>query len=119
MSKLSGSIADSYANPFESFLPDRRFRRQIATSVKLQMIVSCLCGYFDEVVVLERMRSRNEVGAMFRNMLDYIYKSHLVLCVVVYEKIPESAKKKNVSKADNDCLTVNFRCRNGPSFCKK
>ena len=97
MSKLSGSIADSYADPFASYLPDRRFRRQVATAVKLQMIVSCLCGYFDEVVVLERMRQRNEVGAMFRNMLDYIYKSHLILCAVVYEKIPESAKKKNVS----------------------
>ena len=82
------------------------------------MLVSCLCGYFDEVVVLERMRQRNEVGAMFRNMLDYIYKSHLILCVVVYEKIPESAKKKNVSKVTIELIT-NFFCRNGPSFCKK
>ena len=97
MSKLSGSIADSYADPFASYLPDRRFRRQVATAVKLQMIVSCLCGYFDEVVVLERMRQRNEVGAMFRNMLDYIYKSHLTLCVVVNSKVPEQAKKVNVS----------------------
>ena len=31
------------------------------------------------------------------NMLDYIYKSHLTLCVVVNGKIPEQAKKVNVS----------------------
>ena len=35
VSRLSGSVADSYANMFENYLPDRRFRRQIAISVKL------------------------------------------------------------------------------------
>ena len=115
LSKLSGSIADSYADPFSSFLPDKRFRRQVATSVKLQMIVSCLCGYFDEVVVLERMRQRNEVGAMFRNILDYIYKSHLTLCVVVNAKIPDQAKKSNVRLLEN----LTFRFRNGQYFCKR
>jgi len=56
------------------------------------MIVSRLTGFFDEVLVLEKMRQRNDVSPMFRNMLEYAYKSHLVLCAVVIDKIPMATK---------------------------
>ena len=29
------SVADYYQNPYEEYLPDRRFKRQLAISVKL------------------------------------------------------------------------------------
>ena len=61
------------------------------------MIVSRLCGFFDEVLVLEKMRGRNDVTPMFRNMLEYTYKSHLVLCAVVIDRVPEATKQQNVS----------------------
>ena len=59
------------------------------------MLVSRLCSIFDEVVVLERMRGRNDVTPMFRNMLDYTYRSHLVLCCIVFDRIPEQARQQN------------------------
>ncbi len=31
-------------------------------------------------------------------MLEYAYKSHLVLCAVVIDRIPENTKSKNVSR---------------------
>ena len=52
---------------------------------------------------------------MFRNILDYIYKSHLTLCVVVNAKIPDQAKKSNVRLLEN----LTFRFRNGQYFCKR
>ena len=91
------SVVDNYQNPYEEYLPDRRFKRQVVISIKLQMIVSRLCGFFDEVLVLEKIRSRNDVSPMFKNMLEYCYKSHLVLCCVVLHKVPEATKQQNVS----------------------
>ena len=61
------------------------------------MVVSRLCGIFDEVLVLEKMRGRNDVSPMFKNMLEYVYKSHLILCTVVIDKIPDATKRENVS----------------------
>ena len=89
------SIVDNYQNPYEEYLPDRRFKRQVAISIKLQMIVSRLCGFFDEVLVLENMRQRNDVSPLFKNMLEYVYKSHLVLCAVVIGQVTESTKQLN------------------------
>ena len=37
------------------------------------MIVARLCGIFDELLVLEKIRSCNYVTSMFRNMLEYCY----------------------------------------------
>ena len=59
------------------------------------MVVARLCSIFDEVVVLERIRGRSDVTPMFKNMLDYVYKSHLILCCVVFDRIPEAARRKN------------------------
>lgn len=91
------SAVDNYQNPYEEYLPDRRFKRQVAISIKLQMIVSRLCGFFDEVLVLEKIRQRNDVTPLFRNMIQYTYKSHLVLCSVVIDRVPNNTKTKNVS----------------------
>ena len=86
------SVIDNYNNPYEEYLPDRRFKRQVSISIKIQMIVSRLCGFFDEVLVLENMRQRNDISPLFKNMLEYVYKSHIVLCAVVLLKVPESTK---------------------------
>lgn len=91
------SVVDHYENPYEDFLPDRRFKRQIVISVKLQMLVSRLAGIFDEVLVLEKIRKRNDISSLFKNMLEYAYKSHLVLCAVVLDKVPQETKDTNVS----------------------
>lgn len=91
------SVVDNYQNPYEEYLPDRRFKRQVAISIKLQMIVSRLCGFFDEVLVLEKMRQRSDVSPLFKNMLEYLYKSHLVLCAVVIDQVPDATKQDNVS----------------------
>jgi hypothetical protein len=56
------------------------------------MIASRLCGFFDEVLVLEKMRQRSDVTPLFKNMLDYVYKSHLILCAVVIGQLPDSTK---------------------------
>ena len=61
------------------------------------MLVSRLCGFFDEVLVLENMRQRSDVSPLFKNMLEYVYRSHLVLCAVVIGRVPESTKQQNVS----------------------
>ena len=37
------------------------------------MIASRLCGFFDEVLVLEKMRQRSDVTPLFKNMLEYTY----------------------------------------------
>ena len=66
-------------------------------SVKLQMLVSRLAGIFDEVLVLEKIRKRNDISSLFKNMLEYAYKSHLVLCAVVLDKVPQETKDTNVS----------------------
>ena len=87
------SVVDNYRNPYEEYLPDLRFKRQVAISIKLQMIVSRLCGFFDEVLVLEHMRQRNDVASLFKNMLEYVYKSHLVLCAIVIGKVPDDTKQ--------------------------
>ena len=91
------SVVDNYQNPYEEYLPDRRFKRQVAISIKLQMIVSRLCGFFDEVLVLEKIRQRNDVSPMFRNLLEYSYKSHIILCAVVLDRVPQGTKLQNVS----------------------
>lgn len=57
------------------------------------MIVSRLSGFFDEVLVLEKMRERNDVSPLFKNMLEYVYKSHLVLCAVVIGQVPDGTKQ--------------------------
>jgi len=57
--------------------------------------VSRLCGIFDEVLVLEKIRLRNDVTPMFRNMLEYCYHSHLVLCTVVLDRVPDATKQDN------------------------
>ena len=92
-----GSVGDNYVSPYEEYLPDRRFKRQVAISIKLQMLVSRLCGFFDEVLVLENMRQRSDVSPLFKNMLGYVYRSHLVLCAVVIGRVPDSTKQQNVS----------------------
>jgi hypothetical protein len=63
------------------------------------MIACRLCGFFDEVLVLEKMGQRNDVTPMFRNILEYAYKSHLVLCAVVIDKVPQITKNQNVSES--------------------
>ena len=62
------------------------------------MIVSRLCGFFDEVLVLEKIRQRNDVTPMFRNLLEYSYKSHIILCAVVLGRVPQGTKLQNVSQ---------------------
>ena len=52
------------------------------------MLVSRLCGIDDELLVLEKMRKRSDVSPMFKNMIEYAYNSHLVLCTVVMDKVP-------------------------------
>ena len=59
------------------------------------MLVARLCSYFDEVLVLEFIHARNDVTPMFRNMLDYIYRTHLLMCTVIYEYLTESVRKQN------------------------
>ena len=59
------------------------------------MITARLCSIFDEVVVLERIRNRSDVTPLFKNMLDYTYKSHLILCCVVFDRIPDHARSTN------------------------
>ena len=87
------------------------------------MILSRLCGFFDEVLVLEKIRQRTDVSALFRNMLEYAYKSHLVLCAVVIERIPENTKMKNVSARILQKGNQNLSCfnyvRNGQTFCQR
>lgn len=112
------SVLDNYQNPYEEFLSDRRFRRQIVISIKLQMIASRLCGFFDEVLVLEKMRQRSDVTPLFKNMLDYVYKSHLILCAVVIGQLPDSTKNQNVS--DNFTALTNLVInRNGRTSSPK
>ena len=65
------------------------------------MIVARLSGIFDELLVLEKLRSCNYVTSMFRNMIEYCYQSHLVLCAVVLDRIPEATRKQNVSNLTN------------------
>ena len=62
------------------------------------MIVSRLCGFFDEVLVLEKIRQRSDVTPMFRNLLEYSYKSHIILCAVVLDRVPQGTKLQNVSQ---------------------
>lgn len=95
------SVVDNYQSPYEEYLPDRRFKRQVAIASKLQFLVSRLCGIFDEILVLEKIRLRNDVTPMFRNMLEYSYHSHLVLCTVVLDRVPDSTKQENVSRFKN------------------
>ena len=47
-----------------------------------------MCGIDDELLVLEKMRKRSDVSPMFKNMIEYAYNSHLVLCTVVMDKVP-------------------------------
>ena len=79
------------------------------------MLVSRLCGFFDEVLVLENMRQRSDVSPLFKNMLEYAYRSHLVLCAVVIGRVPESTKQQNVS-IYLQANTVGFLGRNGQTF---
>jgi len=97
------SAADTYVSPYEEYLPDRRFRRQVGIAIKLQMIVARLCGIFDEVLVLERIHQREDVTPMFRNLLDYSYKSHLVLCTVIHDRLPLTVKEQNVRRSQDTC----------------
>lgn len=79
------------------------------------MLVSRLCGFFDEVLVLENMRQRSDVSPLFKNMLEYVYRSHLVLCAVVIGRVPESTKQQNVSISLH-ANTFGFHGRNGQTF---
>ena len=72
------------------------------------MIVSRLCGFFDEVLVLEKIRQRNDVTPMFRNLLEYSYKSHIILCAVVLDRVPQGTKLQNVSQTIAIQLTLFF-----------
>lgn len=65
------------------------------------MLVARLSGIFDEVLVLEKIRHRADVTPMFRNMLQYSYHSHLILCAVVLDRVPEATKQENVCKSLN------------------
>lgn len=61
------------------------------------MLMSRLCGFFDEVIVLEKIRGRSDVTPLFKNIIEYVYKSHLILCAVVVDRVPETTKQSNVS----------------------
>lgn len=58
--------------------------------------MSRLCGFFDEVIVLEKMRGRSDVSPLFKNIIEYCYRSHLILCAVVIDRVPEATKQANV-----------------------
>ena len=41
------------------------------------------------------MYGKTLVTSIFKNLLDYIYQSHLILYAVVFQKLPESIRKDN------------------------
>ena len=52
-------------------------------------MLSRLCLFFDQFLMLERAAMKAEVTSMFKNLLLYTYQSHLVLCFVIYNKLPQ------------------------------
>jgi len=58
-------------------------------------MLSRLCLYFDQLLMLERAAMKSEVQSMFKNMFIYTYQSHLVLCFVIYNKLPSQLRFEN------------------------
>lgn len=56
----------------------------------LQIIVCRLCLFYDKLLILERLSSHNEISSMFKNVLTYSYQSHLLVCWMILQKIPET-----------------------------
>ena len=50
-----------------------KVQRVLLKANLLQIIVCRMCLFFDKLVVLERMSMGNEVGNMFKNVLNYAY----------------------------------------------
>lgn len=55
----------------------------------LQMVVCRMCLFFDKLLILERIAQKNDAASMFKNVLTYSYNSHLILCWLVLQRIPQ------------------------------
>lgn len=55
----------------------------------LQLIACRMCLFYDKLLILERLAGSSEVASMFKNVLTYSYQSHLILCWLILEKVPQ------------------------------
>ena len=69
--------------------------RVLLTSAKQQLIISKLCIYLDNALSRERVAMRMQLTPLVKNLLRYIFHSHLVLCMTVYVRLPENLKSTN------------------------
>lgn len=63
--------------------------RIIARANMLQMVVCRMCLFYDKLLILERIAQRSEAASMFKNVLTYSYNSHLIVCWLVLQRIPQ------------------------------
>jgi hypothetical protein len=52
------------------------------------MVICRMCLFFDKLLILERLSGNSEIANMFKNILSYAYESHLLLCWMILQKVP-------------------------------
>jgi hypothetical protein len=84
-----------FRSPCACFIHEERELKAITVSIKIQLIVSRICAYLDGVLAKERLAMRLLITPLVKNLLRYIFHSHLVLCMQVFARLPEEVKYSN------------------------
>jgi len=75
---------------------DERALRILITNSKIQLLVAKLCSFCDGMALRERQAgARLSITPLIRNLLKYIFNSHIVLCMAVFSRVPEQTRQAN------------------------
>jgi hypothetical protein len=47
-----------------------------------------MCLFYDKIILMERFAGHNELSFMFKNIVNYVYNSHVLLCWLILERVP-------------------------------
>ena len=73
-----------------NFLANSRLEKALTRSSMLQLILSRLSLFLDQLLLLERLSGASSIAASLKSIMSYIYQSHLIQCWIVVQKLPLS-----------------------------
>lgn len=90
--KLDVEPVDQELSAIHLATNDDKCLRVLNRANMLQIIVCRMCLFYDKLLILERLSNPNttEIASMFKNVLTYSYQSHLLVCWMILQKIPEN-----------------------------